>query len=438
MRFLWLAVPAAVAVAASGLASPPIAAQDTVVPALNARASDPVTMGWMVGAPPPQDKLVRFSDNSWFRFPQSRWSFSNIRQLMPTRVVRRGDGAVKTLPKALRTDLDAVTFQPIGRTDSMTWAQSLEANYTDGILVLHRGRIVYERYFGVLTADWQHLAFSVTKSFVASVAATLIADGTLDEKATVASYVPELRDAGVGDATLRQLLDMTTGLDYTEDYADSKSPLWELIRAGGFLARPQDYRGPESFFDYLKTVKKAKPHGETFAYKTVNTDALGAVLSRVTGMSVSELLRARIFSKLGAEHDAFFTADSTGAEFAGGGLNLTLRDLARFGELMRLQGRYNGQQIVPTAVVDDIRRGATVHSSRSRATRLCRGGATGTCGGSRTTHTARSQPVAFTGRGSTSTPWPKWLLCGLHRIHSPPMRTTMPRHCRRTTRSLDT
>ena len=238
---------------------------------------------------------------------------------MPTRVVSRGDGAVKTLPRALRTDLDAVTFQPIGRTDSMTWAQSLDANYTDGILVLHRGRIVYERYFGVLTADRQHLAFSVTKSFVASVAATLIAEGTLDEKATVASYVPELRDAGVGDATLRQLLDMTTGLDYTEDYADLKSPLWELIRAGGFLARPQNYRGPESFFDYLKTVKKAKPHGETFAYKTVNTDALGAVLSRVTGMSLSQLLHARIFSKLGAEHDAFFTADSTGAEFAGGG-----------------------------------------------------------------------------------------------------------------------
>ena len=76
----------------------------------------------------------------------------------------------------------------------MTWAQSLAANYTDGILILHRGRIVYERYFGALTADRQHLAFSVTKSFVATVAATLIAEGALDERATVASYLPELRD----------------------------------------------------------------------------------------------------------------------------------------------------------------------------------------------------------------------------------------------------
>ena len=150
---------------------------------------------------------------------------------------------------------------------------------------------------------------------------------------------------------------MTTGLDYTEDYADPKSPVWELSRAGGFLARPPDYRGPESFFEYLKTLEKANPHGEKFAYKTVNTDALGAVLRRVTGKSVSELLRERIFSRLGAEYDAFFTVDPTGAEFAGGGLNLTLRDLARFGELMRLDGRYNGQQIVPKAVVDDIRKG---------------------------------------------------------------------------------
>jgi len=334
-----------------------LAAQSTAPATLDARASDPVAMGWMVGAPPSPDRLIRFSDGSWLQFPQTRWSFSHIRQLMPTAVVRRGNGPVAALPKAERADIDAVTFQPMGRTESMTWAQSLAANYTDGILILHRGRIVYERYFGAGAADRQHLAFSVTKSFVATMAATLVAEGALDERAPVAKYLPELQGSGVGDATIRQLLDMTTGLDYSEDYADARSPVWELARAGGFLARPPDYRGPDSFFDYLKTVRKATPHGETFAYKTVNTDTLGAVLRRVSGLSLSELLHARIFSKLGAEYDAFFIVDPTGAEFAGGGLNVTLRDLARFGEVMRLQGRYNGQQIVPTAVVDDIRKG---------------------------------------------------------------------------------
>jgi len=352
-KHAWIAMTFFLSVIPSGH----FAAQTPPPPTLDARASDPIVMGWMVGAPPPPDKLIRFADGSWFRFPQARWSFSNIRQLMPTSVVRRGTGAVVALPRAERSDLDAVTFQPIGQTATLTWAQSLAANYTDGILVLHRGQIVYERYFGALSAERQHIAFSVTKSFVATLAATLAAEGTLDERRTVASYLPELQQSGIGDATIRQLLDMTTGLDYTEDYTDPNSPVWMLSRAGGFLARPADYHGPQSFFDYFKTVTKAIPHGEKFAYKTVNTDTLGAVLRRVSGKSLSDLLHDRIFGRLGAEHDAYFTVDPTGAEFAGGGLNLTLRDLARFGELMRLQGRWNGQQIVPRAVIDDIRKG---------------------------------------------------------------------------------
>ncbi len=276
---------------------------------------------------------------------------------MRTAAVHRGNGPTTPLIEDNRTDIDALSFQPIGSAESMTWAQSLEANYTDGILILHRGRIAYERYFGALTADREHIAFSVTKSFVATVAATLIAERALDDGATVMSYLPELRASALGDATIRQLLDMTTGLDYSEDYADRKSAIWDLCRSGGFLARPSDYRGPESFFEYFGTLRKANPHGEKFAYKTVNTDVLGAVLRRVTGQSLCDLLSERIFARIGAEHDAFFTVDATGAEFAGAGLNLTLRDLARFGEMIRLGGRYNGQQIVPEAVIDDIRQG---------------------------------------------------------------------------------
>src|SRR4029077_12559210 len=138
-------------------------------------------------------KIIQFADASFYRFPQSRWAFSNIRQFVPTRVVARGSGTPSEIPRAERTDIDGVRFQPIGGTESMTWAQSLEANYTDGILVLHKGRIVYERYFGVLKPAGAHIAFSVTKSFVATIAASLIVEGVLDEKAVVAKYVPELK-----------------------------------------------------------------------------------------------------------------------------------------------------------------------------------------------------------------------------------------------------
>ena len=183
---------------------------------LDALASDPVTMGWMVGSPPPPDKLIRFADNSFSRFPRTRWSYAHMRQLLPTSVVSRGDAVVNALPREERTDIDQITFQPLGRTDSMTWAESLLANYTDGILVLRRGRVVYERYFGVLDAHAQHIAYSVTKSFVATLAATLLHEGVLDDQAPVASYLPELQHSGFADATIRQLLDMTTGMNYTE------------------------------------------------------------------------------------------------------------------------------------------------------------------------------------------------------------------------------
>lgn len=320
--------------------------------------SDPAVIGWMRGSPPPPEKLIRHADGSFWRFPQTRWAFSNIRQLIPTKVVARGNAVASDLPRAERNDLDAVTFRPIGSSELMTWEKSLHANYTDGILVLHRGQIVYEQYFGVLTPTRQHIAFSVTKSFMATIAATLIFEGVLDEHATVGSYVPELKDSGFGDATLRQVLDMTTGLRHTEHYEEADSPMWNFCRANGLLPRPADYGGAESSWAYLQSLGKEYPHDERFEYRTINTDALAWVMARVTGKPVSELLRERFWSKLGVEQDAYFLVDPTGTEFAGGGLNLTLRDLARFGEMIRLAGRYNGQQIVPAAVIDDIRCGA--------------------------------------------------------------------------------
>ncbi len=324
---------------------------------LDAHASDPIRLGWMVGSPPPADRIIRFADSSFFQFPATRWAFSNFRQLQPTTVVPRGSHPAVPLPRAERDDIDGVTFVPIGRSDPMTWAQSLAANYTDGIVILHRGRIVHERYFGALDQDRQHIAYSVTKSFVATLAATLVAEGRLDDQALVPQYVPELANSGFGDATVRQLMDMTTGLEYTEDYTDPNSPVWEFSRAGGFLPRPANYRGPDSFYEFLPTIRKGSPHGERFSYKTVNTDTLGWILRRITNGSISDLFRDRFWSTLGVEQDGYFMVDSTGTEFAGGGYNLTLRDLCRFGEMMRLDGRWNGHQVVPAAVVDDIRRG---------------------------------------------------------------------------------
>nr|WP_229197585.1 serine hydrolase [Bradyrhizobium acaciae] len=326
-------------------------------PPLSAADSDPVKMGWMIGSPPPADKLIQFSNGSHFSFPQTRWSFTNFRRFLPTSNVWRGDGAASPLPRAERSDIDAVTFQPFGQSGTMTWAESLAANYTDAIVVLHRGKIVYERYFGVMSPHATHIAMSVTKSFFGTLGATLVAEGKLDEKALVSQYIPELKDTAYGDATVRQVLDMTVGVKYSENYADPKAEIFDHVRAGGLVPRPPGYSGPTSFYGFLKTLKKEGQHGEAFAYKTVNSDVLGWLIRRGSGKTVGELLSERIWQKLGMEQDAYMLIDSEGTEFAGGGLNATVRDLARFGEMMRLDGAYNGQQIVPKAVVDDIRNG---------------------------------------------------------------------------------
>jgi CubicO group peptidase (beta-lactamase class C family) len=325
----------------------------------DAADSDPVALGWMLGSPPPADRLVRYEDLSMYRFPQMRWSFANFRQLMPSTNVWRGDGKLSELPRALRDDIDGITFTPMGRSDTMTWGQSLAANYTDAIVVLHRGRIVYERYFGVMNEHNAHMAMSVTKSIFGTLGAMLVAEGRLDEKALVGQYIPELKDTAYGDATVRQVLDMTVGVRYSENYADPAAEIWQHVRAGGVFPRPPGYAGPTSFYGFLQTLQKEGEHGEAFAYKTVNSDVAGWLIRRATGQSVGAVLSERIWQKLGAEQDAYLLVDSVGTEFAGGGFNPTLRDMARFGEMMRLDGRFNGLQIVPRAVVDDIRKGAS-------------------------------------------------------------------------------
>ena len=106
----------------------------------DAAATDPVALGWMVAAPPPPDGRILIDDGSAGEFPKTRWSFSHLRELMPTVLVPRGEGAVRSLQRALRADLNAVTFVPPGGTAPMTWGQSFAADYTDGIVVLHKGR----------------------------------------------------------------------------------------------------------------------------------------------------------------------------------------------------------------------------------------------------------------------------------------------------------
>ncbi len=346
---------AALALAAMALASSAGMAQTTAPP--DAAASDPAKLGWMQGTPPPADKTIRFEDGSYFRFPQLRWSFSNWRELMPSVPLRRGTGAAAALPRAERSDIDAVTFMPIGSDKPMSWKDSLAANYTDGIVVLHKGKIVYEHYFGVTTAETQHIVFSVTKSYIGTLAAMLVAEGKLDPEKPVTAYVSELANSGFGDATVRQVMDMTTGIAFDETYTNPNADIVRHARAGRAAPRPPGYDGPDGFLAFLPTIGKQGEHGERFTYRTANTDALGWIVARAGGAPVRDQLEKRIWSKLGAEQDGAIVIDAQGTVFGGGGLMASAHDMARFGEMMRLGGRWQGQQVVPASTIADITKG---------------------------------------------------------------------------------
>lgn len=324
---------------------------------LSAAESDPGKLGWMTGAPPPPDKLIMQPETDFFSFPKLRWTVCHIRELMPTRQVSRGIGPVIPLPYAYDAGIDNVRFLPLGASEPMTWGQSLAENYTDGMLIIHRGKIVYERYFGCLHEEGKHAAMSMTKSMTGLLAEILVAEGQLDDQSKVASLVPELAASAFGSATVRQVMDMTTALDYSEDYADPQADIWLYSQAANPLPKPPGYVGPNGYFEYLQTVKQQGSHGEAFGYKTINTDALGWIVSRVSGKNLAALLSERIWSQLGAEQDGYLTVDAKGTPFAGGGLTAGLRDLGRIGLLMLNGGEINGTRLFPKEAVDKIRAG---------------------------------------------------------------------------------
>ena len=340
---------------------------------LDGTTSDPVTMGWMQGSSPPADKRIEAAKGNHMRFPYTRWSFSNMREFCPTVRVSRGDGPVTALPVALRDDIDALAVT-LDDARQITWAESLPLNFTDAICVLHQGKVVYERFCGVTRPDSRHIAFSVTKSFLGLIAEMLIAEGRLDPASSVADHLPELAGTGFAAATLRQVLDMTTAIDYSEDYADARSGIGEFSLALALTPRPANYAGPVDMYAYLATLAADGTHGAAFTYRTINTEVLGWIVARIEGRRAHEVYSQRIWQPLGMADDADMLVDPAGTPFTGGGLNPTLRDMARFGEAMRNDGRIGEAQLLPPAPIRAIKAGAAgtdaTHSPHPSLTNL--------------------------------------------------------------------
>ena len=231
----------------------------------------------------------------------------------------------------------------------------LESSYTDGFIVLHGGAIIFERYLNGMSERSLHLSQSVSKSIVGSVAGIAIGKGLLNPNERLTRYLPELESTAWDGATLRQSLDMTTGVRYIEDYEALNSDIATTDIASGWKPPRSGITAPACIWDQMLASKKTvRAHGELFEYRSIETDVIAHCLERVTQMRLPELVSKELWQPLGCEEDAYFTIDSAGYALADGGFNATLRDYARFGQMMLQHGKANHRQIVPAEWIADI------------------------------------------------------------------------------------
>jgi CubicO group peptidase (beta-lactamase class C family) len=283
--------------------------------------------------------------SNWRNAPFNRQSFQNIQGLLKTNVIAASTPAPLATGPSL--DLDRITLagKPV--------TTLLHDMFTDGLIVLHQGKIIAEHYPN-LDARSQHILFSVSKSVTGTLSGILVGEGRLDPDAPVTTYLPEVKNSAYGTCTVRHVLDMTVDLDFVEDYLDTKGDFARYRVSTGWNPSNPAFGG-EGLHEFLTTVKPAQSrHGEKFNYMSPNSDLLGWILERASGTPFAQLLSEKLWQPMGAEHDAFVTVDAKGAARTAGGITATLRDLARFAELMRKGGVANGKPIVPQNWITDI------------------------------------------------------------------------------------
>jgi CubicO group peptidase (beta-lactamase class C family) len=255
-------------------------------------------------------------------------------ELMPNRTIRRA-GPVFEFGRAKR-DLPA-TYQYKGETREL--ADFLKRTDTTGFIVIQDDKILFEEYFRGNGPETLWMSFSASKAYVSALVGIALEEGLIaDLNDPLTKYTPVLKGSGFDGATVDDALRMTTGARWNEFDISITS---DLVRMGITVIRGA------SFDKWLATLPPAHPPGTVFNYSSADTQALGSALVGAVGMSISEYLEQKLWSKMGMESDAYWVTDEAGMEMALSGLNATLRDYARFGRLYLHEGNWNGEQLIP-------------------------------------------------------------------------------------------
>jgi CubicO group peptidase (beta-lactamase class C family) len=303
----------------------------------------------MTGFPTSESHQVTLAN--WRTPPFNRWAFQHVREIVPSADIVNAPDDVWTLPSAT-VDFSGFSFKHEGK--QFDFGTFLGATATDGFHLLYRGSCIAEFYAHGMTTRTPHILMSVSKSLLGIIAGILADKGILDFDQPVAHLVPEIALTAYRGATIRNLLDMRTGVQFDEDYSAisgliidyRKSHNWDPLDPGDAQT---DLR---SFFQRLTQSDGA--HGGAFHYVSPNTDLMGWLIERAANKRYADIVSELLWQPLGAANNAYITVDRLGAPRCAGGLCSTVADLARVGQLIVQNGRRGAAQIIPQGWIDDV------------------------------------------------------------------------------------
>ena len=268
------------------------------------------------------------------------YNFLNMDKIFPTREIKASKN-----PKPLKRNIKTLPETFFFEGEEKNLQEYLDYFWSDGMIVLHKNEMVYENYWLGNNENKRHISWSVAKSFISALVGIAYEEGLIDSlDDPVTKYLDDFKETGYDGVTIKDILQMSSGVLFNEDYADYDS---DINRFGRAVATGTSMR------DFSKTLTREREPGTYMHYVSINTQVLGFLLQEVTKKSISQYLYDKIWNPLGMEDSAYFILDDVKDEFALGGLNATLRDYAKFGLLYLQNGRWNDNQIISKQWIED-------------------------------------------------------------------------------------
>lgn len=308
----------------------------------------------MDGFPPSRESQV--TSFNYRVYPNGKWSFRNMAAPLHALMIPR-EGSVHVFKEAGNNK--------IGQTKvfkDSTFENVFDANEADAVIVIRNNTVLFEKYWNGFSRHYQHIWFSMTKSLTSSAFGLLVSQNKIDLNASPAKYVVELKGTPWERTTIQNVLNMSTALGFQETYTDTASLFYknygDAITFFPTTAADTDPKiakvlGAYDFLTRLATQNNNLQPGAKFEYNSTNVDVIGWMISRITGKTYNEFIQENVWSKIGAEHDAYINIDRSYTAVATGGMNSTVRDLALFGTLIVNRGKIDGKQIIPQSWVDE-------------------------------------------------------------------------------------